>query len=73
MGNLAVKLLMDFKLTELGSTDDLADLFHQYKFLVGVSMDGPPEIHNVYRKNVKGKPTHQMVMNGIKSLQKHLS
>ncbi|TFG18582.1 MAG: anaerobic sulfatase maturase [Promethearchaeota archaeon] len=60
-----------FQTNGIGITDELGDLFHHYKFLVGVSMDGPPEIHNLYRKNVKGKPTHQMVMNGIKTLQKH--
>ncbi len=60
-----------FQTNGIAITDNLAKLFHQYRFLLGVSMDGPPEIHNVYRKNAKGKSTHQMVMKGIKTLQKH--
>jgi len=52
-------------------TDDLAKLFHDYKFLLGVSLDGPPELHNKHRKTAKGKSTHQMVMKGIQTLHKH--
>jgi uncharacterized protein len=60
-----------FQTNGIAITDELAKLFRQYRFLLGISMDGPPEIHNIYRKTAKGKPTHQLVMNGIKILKKH--
>jgi len=43
----------------------------EYKFLVGCSLDGPPEIHDRYRKNAAGKPTHAAVMRGIEALKSH--
>ncbi len=35
--------------------DDLAALFSRYKFLVGVSIDGPADIHDRYRQNAGGR------------------
>lgn len=52
-------------------TEDLAKLFAEYKFLLGVSLDGPAELHDHYRKNISQKPTHHLVMRGIEKLQKH--
>lgn len=52
-------------------TDKMAALFARYKFLVGCSLDGPEEIHNLYRKTTRGKPTHKDVIKGIEILKKH--
>ena len=38
-------------------------------FHVGVSIDGPPEIHNRRRKTVNGRPTWEQVRAGIAQLQ----
>ena len=43
-------------------TEELAKLFAEYHFLAGVSLDGPAEIHNVYRKYANGRGTHADVM-----------
>lgn len=51
--------------------DELASLFSQYNFLVGVSLDGPEEIHNYYRKNAGGLGTHQDVLRGIECLRRN--
>jgi len=51
--------------------DALAAHLAEYHFLVGVSLDGPPEIHNTYRMTRTGQPTHHKVLNGIKCLGKH--
>jgi len=51
--------------------DKLVSLFAEYKFLAGVSLDGPAEIHNHYRKTHSGTGTHEQVMNGISMLKKH--
>lgn len=41
------------------------------KFLVGVSIDGPQEMHDHYRVDKGGKPTFDQVMAGIDVLKKH--
>ncbi|MGL5242493.1 MAG: anaerobic sulfatase maturase [Kluyvera ascorbata] len=40
-------------------------------FLVGLSLDGPADIHNQYRVTKGGRPTHKMVMRALALLQKH--
>ncbi|MCC8070861.1 MAG: anaerobic sulfatase-maturation protein [Bacteroidales bacterium] len=40
-------------------------------WLVGVSIDGPQEFHDEYRRARGGKPTFMNVMRGIHLLQKH--
>ncbi len=52
-------------------TEDMARLFKDYHFLLGVSIDGPEEVHNTYRTNTKGKGSHSAVLRGIELLQKH--
>jgi uncharacterized protein len=43
----------------------------QNKFLVGLSLDGPAFLHDAYRTDAKGGPTHESVMQGLKLLRKH--
>ncbi|MDC7219482.1 MAG: anaerobic sulfatase maturase [Spirochaetales bacterium] len=52
-------------------TEEMAAFLGEYNFLVGVSMDGPPEIHDAYRKSVGGQPSHHLVERGINLLRKH--
>lgn len=52
-------------------TDELAKFFAEYKFLLGVSLDGPPFLHNFYRKTIGNTPTHNLVMRGIEKLKKN--
>ncbi|MES0447916.1 MAG: anaerobic sulfatase maturase, partial [Desulfobacterales bacterium] len=40
-------------------------------FLVGVSLDGPPELHDIYRQDKNGHPTSEKVLRGLKVLQKY--
>ena len=51
--------------------DKLASLFAEYKFLAGISLDGPAEIHDFYRKNLSGTGTHKQVLHGIEILKNH--
>ena len=51
-------------------TDAMAAFFTEYKFLLGVSLDGPAEIHDQYRKHADGRGTHREVMRGIRSLRR---
>lgn len=40
-------------------------------FLVGISIDGPKELHDIYRVSKSGKGTFDKVMKGIEILNKH--
>lgn len=48
-----------------------AEFFARNRFLVGVSLDGPPEMHDAYRVDPRGAPTHARVMRGIAALREH--
>lgn len=45
--------------------------FSENQFLVGISVDGPPKVHNGYRVDKKGNPTYDQVIRGVKCLKKH--
>jgi uncharacterized protein len=49
--------------------DDWCRFFKQNEFLIGISIDGPEEIHNHYRCNFQGAGTWHRVMDGIKLLK----
>jgi uncharacterized protein len=40
-------------------------------FGVGISLDGPEELHDLYRVSKKKGPTHEQAMRGYRLLQKH--
>lgn len=46
------------------------DLFRRWGVHVGVSVDGPADIHDRHRKTRDGRPTHARVMQGIERLQR---
>ncbi len=45
--------------------------FAREGFAVGLSLDGPPEMHDLYRVTKDQKPTHDRTMRGYELLQKH--
>jgi uncharacterized protein len=51
-------------------TDELARFFAEYRFLLGVSLDGPPYLHDSYRKTISQTPSHTLVLRGIERLKK---
>jgi uncharacterized protein len=51
--------------------DSWAEFFAENGFLVGVSIDGPRELHDCYRVNKGGQPTFDSVIRGIEYLKKH--
>jgi uncharacterized protein len=51
--------------------DEWAEFFHEHDFLVGVSIDGPRELHDAYRLDKGGKPTFDRVVRGLDALQRH--
>jgi len=51
--------------------DEWCEFFLENDFLVGLSIDGPRELHDKYRVDKGGKPTFDRVMKGIDYLSKH--
>lgn len=45
--------------------------FREHNFLIGVSLDGPRDLHDHYRVDKGGQPTFDRVMRGIRLLQEH--
>ena len=52
-------------------TDEWCEFLRENHFLVGISIDGPQELHDGYRRYRNGTPTFDDVMKGIRLLQKH--
>lgn len=46
-----------------------AEFFREHRFLVGVSIDGPREVHDRYRKDKGGLPTFDRVLRGLELLR----
>jgi uncharacterized protein len=51
--------------------DDWAVFFAEHGFLVGLSIDGPREIHDTYRVDKGGKGSFDRVMKGLAVLRRH--
>lgn len=51
--------------------DEWAGFFKENNFLVGLSIDGPREMHDFYRVDRQGEPTFDKVMRGLSFLQKY--
>ena len=51
--------------------DEWAEFFGENEFLVGVSIDGPREMHDAYRVDKGGKPTFDRVIRGLDALKRH--
>jgi len=43
--------------------------FRAHSFLVGISIDGPEELHDAYRVDKGGRPTFDAVMRGLRALR----
>ena len=52
-------------------TDEWGAFLAEHHFLVGISIDGPREIHDTYRVDKGGKPTFDRVMRGLAVLRGH--
>jgi uncharacterized protein len=50
-------------------TDEWGRFLAEHRFLVGLSIDGPPELHDRYRVDKKGRASFERVANGLAHLQ----
>lgn len=51
--------------------DEWCRFFHENNFLVGLSLDGPQNFHDAYRKDKSGHGTFNKVVKALRLLQKH--
>jgi uncharacterized protein len=52
-------------------TDEWCALLAEHRFLVGLSIDGPPHLHDVFRVDKRGGPTFEKARRGWDLLQAH--
>jgi len=51
--------------------DEWCAFFKKHDFLVGLSIDGPRDLHDAFRVDRRGQGTFDLVMQGWKQLRKH--
>lgn len=51
--------------------DEWGGFLHQNRFLVGLSVDGPEDLHDAYRVDRRGRPSFADVMRGLDVLKRH--
>ncbi len=51
--------------------DHWCDCFRRNRIVVGISLDGPEEIHDAHRRFRNGRGSHALAMKGIEALQRN--
>lgn len=51
--------------------DEWCRFLHANRFLVGLSVDGPPVVHDIYRRDAEGGPTCERAVRAAKALREH--
>ena len=65
------KVQQTFQTNGLLLDDAWCAFFKKHDFLVGLSVDGPRELHDKYRRDRRGQGTFDLVMQGWRQLRKH--
>ncbi len=65
------KIVNAFQTNGILLNDEWAEFMHDNEFLIGISIDGPANIHNIYRHDKEGNDTFDRVIKGLRFLQKH--
>ncbi len=50
--------------------DQFAEHLARYRFLVGVSIDGPAHLHDLHRLTIDGRGSHARVLQGLETLRR---
>jgi len=66
-----IKVELSLQTNGIIINDEWADFFFKNRFLIGLSMDGPAEIHDINRIDKLGEGTHSTVIKASKMLKKH--
>ncbi len=65
------KILNGIQTNGVTLNDEWCRFFKNEGFHVGISIDGPKELHDLYRVTKGQKPTHKSVMQGYRLLRQH--
>lgn len=65
------RILNDLQTNGTLLNDEWCKFLKEHDFLVGISIDGPRDLHDAYRLGRRGEPSFDRVMRGISLLQKH--
>ncbi|VFS46006.1 Anaerobic sulfatase-maturating enzyme homolog YdeM [Budvicia aquatica] len=65
------RITNSFQTNAVAINHQWAEFFAEHGFLIGVSIDGMPEIHDRYRISVNGRPTFERVKRAIELLKTH--
>ena len=52
-------------------TEEWCEFLAKHQFSIGLSLDGPREVHDPYRMTRDGKPTHKQVLRGYNMLREN--
>ncbi|WP_434635666.1 anaerobic sulfatase maturase [Vibrio sp. SCSIO 43086] len=66
-----VRIENDLQTNGILLNDEWCAFLKEHNFLVGLSIDGPRELHDKYRKTRSGKPTFDLVMKAVDRLKAH--
>ncbi len=64
-------IINTFQTNGLLLDDEWCRFFKKHDFLIGISIDGPKYLHDIYRVDAGNHPTAGRVLRGIKLLKKH--
>lgn len=65
------RVLNDIQTNGLLLDDEWCAFLKEHQFLVGLSVDGPPQLHDRLRRSNNGKPTYRYVARAIERLHRH--
>jgi uncharacterized protein len=66
-----MKIINTLQTNGLLLNKEWAEFLYTFEFLVGVSLDGPKNMHDAYRVDRGGNPTHSKVIKGINILKEY--
>jgi len=69
--NSGTRIENTFQTNGIMIDDAWCRFFRENNFLVGISLDGPGELHNFYRKDKGGRGTFDRVVEAVRLLQDH--
>jgi uncharacterized protein len=63
------KIENDLQTNGIALDDKWVSFLKKHEFMVGLSIDGPADLHDIYRKTSNGKPTFEYVLAAAKKLR----
>ena len=66
-----VTIQNDLQTNGTALNDEWCEFLKEHNFLVGLSIDGPQELHDIHRVTRAGKPTFDKVMEAAACMKKH--